>query len=511
MYPALILTHRHRRAFPVAALLAGALVLWFACVALATPFDHDESQYVAGAMLSGHLTIFRDFLYLQPPLHAWTYAPLAWLFPHDVLPAMRLATAASALGVLWCLWAAQRIAGISRDSAIVALLLMASTAAFQFTAGVVRNDMLPTLLLSVGTMLCLRALRDRRRSLWLAAGLCLGLAMSAKLNFVPVGAAVGLFLLRTDRRSSRSDAAWLTAGALAGLFPLFAGWAAAPQAFFYGVVTYGATAPHAWYALNGAGIELTPLGKAAQLLLALAKGPALIALLLVGCATLMARGRPEAAGRQMALWMVAGAIAGAALPTPAQLQYVMPLIPPLALALGYVLDDARRWSGRRRHILLGLLSIGVVPGLLLPVRDMAAMAAQGSPVLEAGAGALWAGRIVGQQARGDSVATLSPHMIAGSGLRLDPRFAAGPFVYRTGWTIPVARARRLHVMTPATLADMDASPPAAILTGYERGTRTLPIAPDAGLIAYARRHGYRAWPMADGVGTLYIRARAQAR
>ena len=511
MYPALILEYRHRRTFPLGALLAGALVFWFACLALATPFDHDESQYVAGAMLSGHLTIFRDFLYLQPPLHAWAYAPLGWLFPHDVMLAMRLATGASALGVLWFLWAAQRIAGISRDSAIVALLLMASTAAFQFTAGVVRNDMLPTLLLSIGTMLTLRALRDRRRSLWLAAGLFLGLAMSAKLNFVPVGAAVGLFLLRADHRSSRRDAAWLSTGIMAGLIPLLAGWAAEPEAFLYGVVTYGATAPHAWYALNGAGIELTPLGKVAQLLLALAKGPALIALLLVGGSAFMARGRPGVAGRQMALWMAAGAIMGAALPTPAQLQYVMPLIPPLALALGHVLDDARRWIDRRRHLLIGLLGIGVVPGLLLPVRDMTAMAAQGSPVLEAGAGAVWAGRIVRQQAQGDSVATLSPHMIAGSGLRLDPRFAPGPFAYRTGWTIPAAQARRLQVMTPGTLADMDADPPAAILTGYERGTRTLPLAPDKGLIAYALRHGYRTWPMPDGVGTLYVRDRAQAR
>ena len=143
--------------------------------------------------------------------------------------------------------------------------------------------------------------------------------------------------------------------------PLFAAWAAAPEAFLYGVVTYGATAPHAWYALNGAGVELAPLGKAAQLLLALIKGPALIALLLVGFTSFMARGQPETAGRRMALWMVAGAFVGAALPTPAQLQYVMPLVPPLTLALGYVLDDARRWSGNRRHILLGLLSIGVVP------------------------------------------------------------------------------------------------------------------------------------------------------
>ncbi|WP_126516920.1 glycosyltransferase family 39 protein [Sphingobium amiense] len=488
-----------------AALLWASLLLWFVALALATPFDHDESQYVAGAMLSGRLTIFRDFLYLQPPLHAWAYAPLAWLFPSHVLTAMRLATAFSAIGALWLIRSAQRTAGISRDSATLALMLMASTAAFQFTAGVVRNDMLPTLLLAGGTMLSLRALKERRRDLWLVAGLCLGLAISAKLNFAPVGAAVGLFLLFGDRRTGFGDAGLLAAGAGFGLVPLLLAWAAAPEAFVYGVITYGATAPHAWYAANGAGDELALLGKTAQLLLALVKGPTLIALLLIGCDRFMTRDRPRSAERRLVLWMVAGALTGAALPTPAQLQYVMPLIPPLALALGHFLDDARDWNARRRHVLLGLLSAGVVPGMIAPIGDIAAMTSRGSPVLEAEAGAEWAGSVVRHETRGATVATLSPHMMAGSGLRLDPRFAAGPFAYRTGWTVPVTQARRLHIMTPQTLSDMDAAPPAAILTGYERGTRTLPLAVDAGLIAYARRRGYRAMAMPDGTGTLYVR------
>jgi hypothetical protein len=60
-------------------------------------------------------------------------------------------------------------------------------------------------------------------------------------------------------------------------------------------------------------------------------------------------------------------------------------------------------------------------------------------------------------------------------------------------------------MIPATLGDMDRDPPAAILTGYEDGTRKLPMRPDDGLIAYARRHGYRMLTMPDGVGRLYLR------
>ena len=47
--------------------------------------------------------------------------------------------------------------------------------------------------------------------------------------------------------------------------------------------------------------------------------------------------------------------------------------------------------------------------------------------------------------------------------------------------------------------------PAAILTGYEHGTRKLPLRPDDGLDNYARHHGYRMVPMPDGVGRLYLR------
>ncbi|MEC3911269.1 glycosyltransferase family 39 protein [Sphingobium sp. CR2-8] len=408
MYRSFVLASPRSRRVPIAILVAMALILWFGLTAIATPFDHDESQYVAGAYFSSRLLIFRDFLYLQPPLHSWTYAPIAWLFPDHMVLAMRLATAATALGTLAALWVAQRIAGVSRDSAAIATLLAASTAAFQFTGAVVRNDMLPTLLSSLALLVSLIALRHCQPRYWFAAGSLFGLAIATKLNFAPLGLMTGLFVISAGGRCGVKAACWLAAGAMAGMTPMLLAWMLAPDAFFYGVLTFGATAPHAWYAANGAFDELATLEKLTDLLKYLWKGPALVALMLLFANWIATRGRVRSPGRRLAIWMTAGALIGAALPTPSQVQYVMPLLPPLALALGYLLDDARRWPVVPRQTLLGLLCLAAIPGMLAATRHVATMLRTGSPVMAADAAAHWAGATVRAEGGGDDIATLSP-------------------------------------------------------------------------------------------------------
>ncbi|WP_372859519.1 ArnT family glycosyltransferase [Sphingobium lactosutens] len=511
MYRQSVLAPARGRAVPIAIVIvvAMALTIWFGLTAIATPFDHDESQYVAGAYFSSHLLVFRDFLYLQPPLHSWAYAPLAWLFPGHMVLAMRLATAATGLCTLLALGMAQRIAGISRGNAVVATLLVAATASFQFTGSVVRNDMLPTLLSSMGLVASLLALRHCTPRYWLAAGSLFGLAIATKLNFAPLGLMTGLFVISTGGRGGVRGGCWLAAGAALGLAPMLVVWVLAPDAFLYGVLTYGATAPHAWYAANGAFDELSSVEKLTDLLKYLWKGPALAALILLVANWIATRRQVRSPGRRLAIWMTGGALIGAALPTPSQVQYVMPLLPPMALALGYLFDDARCWTASRRHMLVAFLCLSVIPGLLPAIRHVGSMMRNGSPVLEAEGAAHWAGMKVRALGGGDDVATLSPHMILGSGLKLDPRFAPGPFAYRTGWTIGPRLARQVHVIIPATLRDLDRDPPDAILTGYEAGTRKLPMRPDDGLVDYARRRGYRTLEMPDGIGRLYLRSFAR--
>ena len=63
------------------------LALALAALAMARPIDHDESQYVAAAVLSAHgLMPYRDFAYLQTPLQPLLFAPIAslggiWAWP----------------------------------------------------------------------------------------------------------------------------------------------------------------------------------------------------------------------------------------------------------------------------------------------------------------------------------------------------------------------------------------------------------------------------------------------
>ncbi|MCB4860097.1 glycosyltransferase family 39 protein [Sphingobium sp. PNB] len=484
---------------PVAA--TAAALLWFGIAALATPFDHDESQYIAGAWFSSRLLIYRDFLYLQPPLHAWLFAPLALGFPGRMLVAMRLATAACALITLLLLHFAQRRAGISRASAALATAFIAATAAFQFTASVTRNDMLPTMLATLAMLLSVIALQAGGRRHWFGAGLFFGLAVAAKLNFIPLGAAVGGFALLARPR----HAAWLALGALAGLAPMLVACALAPAAFFYGVVTFAASGPFAWYAANGAGDELSWGEKFGDLAKYLWRGPALLSLAAIIAHGWASRGRAGPPERRLACWMIGGGLIGAALPTPSQLQYVMPLLPPLGLALGFMLDDARAWPRRARPVLIASLCLSAVPGLLPATRHVIAMAGHGSPILAASDHARWAGAQVRRLTGDDEIVTLSPQQLVDSGLNIDRRFAPGPFVYRTGWTMEGAEARRIHAMIPATLADLDRDPPEAILVGYEMGTRKLPLRPDDSLIAYAKRRAYRMLAMPDGVGKLYVR------
>ena len=505
MYRQLTMAPPRGSVLPAGLVITVALAVWFGLAALATPFDHDESQYVAGAYFSRHLLIFRDFLHLQPPLHSWAYAPIAQFFPEHMVVVMRLVTALTALGTLAVLWKAQRVAGIARDSAAIATLLVASTAAFQFTGSVVRNDMLPTLLASFGMLAILLAIRHRAPRYWVTAGVMFGLAIAAKLNFAPLGLATGLFVMSAGGRCGIRAALWLAAGAAIGMTPMLWALVMAPEGFIYGVLTYGATAPHAWYAANGAAKALSLTGKIADLLISFVEGPALVALVVLAANAFISRHRKRAAGRRLSIWMIAGALLGAALPTPSQLQYIMPVLPPMALALGYLLEDARHWTFAKRQTLLGLLCLSAAAGMASTTLDVADMMRNGSPVLRADRAASWAGDKVRFLASGERVATLSAHMILGSGLKLDPRFAAGPFAYRSGWTVAPALARRVHTMIPATLSDMDRAPPDAILTGYEMGTRKLPLKPDEGLIAYARSRGYQLFPMPDGVGRLYIR------
>lgn len=465
-------------------LLAG---LFLSIMALATPLNHDESQYVAGAVLAAESVPFRDFMALQPPLAFWAWMPLTLLFPGWSFLAIRLSSALFGLIALAAVADSERQLGNESWRWPIGALLLASTNIFLFTSSVARNDALPGMLLALGMAAGLRGIMGRPG--WAgAAGLFLGAAAAAKLSFAPSLAVAGLMMLLHRRRLGIRGLGAFAAGAAAGLASLLAAFLLAPEAFIFGVLRMPLAAPFDWYAGVEDGWSLTLPGKLLGVAGAMLVGPTFVALAAV-LAGMRKDGRDPRV--QFLLALVAGGLAGALLPTPTHPQYLLPLLPSLFALLPHALERIK-WR-EVAYVALGLFAIiGIAPSLFA--------LSQGFPALELEEQA----HRIARHAEAP-IATLAPDRAADSGLAIDPRFATGPFLFRSGSVLTVSDAIRYKVATPAALeALFKERPPRSILIAHEAGGR--PGAPpvDRPLQLWARRHGYRELALPDGVGRLYV-------
>ncbi|MFS0773392.1 glycosyltransferase 87 family protein [Sphingomonas sp. 1P08PE] len=484
-------------------LAVAAVILWFVGRVFVAPLDHDESQYVATAMLVHGALPYRDFVSLQPPLQSWFYAPLGMLPAGYIFPGMRLLTAALAIAALAILYAGQRAAAIDRRAAAATTLAMAACSSFQFSSSIVRNDMLPLVLLVAATFPAMRMADARGRdgvSPAFGCGVLLALAAATKLSYVPMIVAVGLCQIALARRIVDRRILGYGAGLAIGLVPLLVAARVAPGNFHWGVYTFARTAPYDWYATIGRAAELDTTVKLAMLARYMATSPVGVALALVAIGWWRCRAGPNRPAL-MLIAMCAAGLAGAAMPTPAHRQYLLPLLPPLFVLLGLML--ARGRAGRGAWLALAITAaLGLVP----TATALARLPVAGSPLLTAQAQSAAMRWIISSTGTTGPVATLSPDRAVDSGLPLDPRFAAGPFVFRSGELLSPRHARRLNATTPDTLArDFGRHPPAAVLVGYERQVRHGDIQVDRPLEEWAVSHGYAAYALPDRVGRLYVR------
>ena len=498
--------HSRRASFSsrhaIAATAIPALLLLL-CVFTA-PGNHDESQYVAGAALARSGLIYRDYASLQPPLQSWVYAPLAMLFPGWTLLAMRVATALLGAAIASATYRAQRILGIAPRIACLATLLMASCAAYQFTGSVVRNDAMPAALSAWAMVALLSGITNGRLRPIAIAGLLLGAAVGAKLSYAPVLACVSLVLVVQSRRTGFGRPALFAAGALLGLMPMLAAWAAAPDAFVYGVLTYARTAPFDWYAASGRARELGIGFKLLTLTTDALLGPVLLAAVVAAALGFRRWECGRAEHWVLASFVVGGAI-GAVLPTPAQLQYLLPVLPPLFLALGMAMARMRPGSPIARGGAWGM-TLFAVAGTIPTLLDTLNTLASGSPVLQIERRAHWIGNCLRGIGTTGMIATLSPDRAIDSHYPIDPRFSAGPFLFRNGRLMSPELATSVKAVTPQTMGRAFAmDPPAAILVGYEQPGRNGSPPADAPLEAYAQRHHFVAARVPDGIGRLYVR------
>jgi hypothetical protein len=511
-----ILQHLGRLPAWVDLLLIGLIGGMFVLLSLNTGINHDEDQYLGGAVLAWDRLIFRDFMHLQTPLQAWLFAPVAALFSGHALLALRVANASMAWLALAGVYLAQRSTGVGGRTALVATLLLALCPAFRISATLVRNDMAPLAFSAFGIAVALLAIKPGSGArLWLIAGLLFGLATSAKISHAFYLAGAGLFLLWQSRSAShraehvRSLLAY-SVGALGGLLPIIIVFLAAPDAVRFGVVDYFGPGVFDWYRRNGHADMLTMRSNLTRMFDYLADGPALPAsvillLALVGAYRLRLLQRPEV--RLLTILLAAGGTA-ALLPTPAWSYYLLTYLLPLFILFGVALEaGVRRWP-----VPTVLVAAVAVLWALPPAIDYArwtyyALAKTPTEwvVVRFEQQAHWIGDMLRRAGARGTIATLSPFAVVDSGYPLDVRFATGAFIFRSGHLISADDHARFHTVGPQTLRQaLDEDPPAAILTGYQKGTPLFSVRPDDDLRRYAIDRGYRLHRSPMGSAQLFI-------
>lgn len=489
----------------------------FVLLSLNTGINHDEDQYLGGAVLAWDRLIFRDFMHLQTPLQAWLFAPIATLFSGHALLALRVANALFASLALVGVYLAQRGAHVGGRAALISTLLLALSPAFRISATLVRNDMVPLAFSAFGIAMALLAIHrgPGAARLWLMAGLLFGFATSAKISHAFFLAGTGLFLLwpsggAISRTEHVRSLLGYCIGGLGGLLPIIIVFLAAPDAVRFGVVGYFGPGVFDWYRRNGHADMLTMRSNLTRMFDYLADAPALPALIililaLVAGHRLRLLQRPEVG--LLAILLAAGGTA-ALLPTPAWSYYLLTFLLPLFILLGLVLGAASpRWP-----LPTVLAAAVVMPWALPPALDYARWCyyALAKPPAEwvvprFERQAHWIGDVLRRSGAHGAIATLSPFAVIDSGYPLDARFATGAFVFRSGHLISADDHARFHTVGPQTLRRaLDEQPPAAILTGYQEGTPLFSVRPDDDLRRYAVDRGYRLLRSPMGSAQLFL-------
>jgi hypothetical protein len=473
------------------------LAAFLALLAFARPLDHDESQYVAAATLARHGVVYRDFAYLQTPLQALLFAPLTALLGMWAFPGMRLLNALLGAATVALVYAAARAAGVNRAAAFLAAGLLSCCDVFLFSAAVARNDMLPACLFAGALWLMCYQTRDvGNRAAAVAIGLLLSAATAAKLSYaIPALAYGGLALI--DRRHRP---VWLILGAIPPAALVAATWAAAPSAFAFDVLRFPTAAPEQFYAA-GRAWKLAVWARVFDISKFLALGPALLTIALV-----IRDRRRDSLAVMLDVMIIAGLIA-AILPAPTWRQYLLVMLPPLFVRAAWILSH---WcSSDRGRLVAGIfIAAGLAPSLL----TVGGATVSGWPLLAAIRDGHALRSAMDRLNVAGPIATLSPQFVPATGRPIDPRFATGPFYFRSTGLLSALDERRFALISRATVAaQLDARPPAAIVTGGEGLWTSGDPSLDAALSAAARALGWRATGVPDTRFTLYVRPRDHGR
>nr|NUR37522.1 hypothetical protein [Sphingomonas sp.] len=433
-------------------LLSAIILCSLLFIALIRPVSRDEGQYVAAtAFVAAGRLPYRDFAYLQTPLQPFALAPIAWLFPGWLFATSRLANALLGFATVLLVYVASRQLGAERRAAIAAAALLPLCFAFLWAVGLARNDMLPAALLAFAMWVWTG---PRRGWAYLSAGIALGLAAGVKISYaVPLATTLAISLFTPGERRHTLIVA---IGSAIGLAPSIVIAAIDPSAFFFEAITYPAKAPLLWYTEVGKPSRLGPQ-RFLYLLNVAALGPALIAAIEVGRAW-----RPNGwhcdHRHRILLAAAAGGLVSAMLNRPFQPPYLIPALPPLFVLTAVVCD----WP--RTRLRQAAWAVFIALGLIAPVRWLHKdWKARQLPLISVESASREIGTELRERIGDEPVATLSPEYLVDSGYRLDPRFAAGPFLFRTRGMVSERDAREWNVVARDQVGTLPTAPPVAIV------------------------------------------------
>jgi hypothetical protein len=496
------------RRISLAAVTWAAVALLLVVLAIANPMNADEDLFVAPAAVPASARIYVDFLFLHMPLQAELTRPFAALMPGYGLIAFRVAMAVLGTALLGVVYVAQRGLGIGRRNAIICTALLACTYSFQFSSGVVRNDILAALLLTAGIAVGLVGLRFRPHGApaWCAAGLLFSAAAAVRISAAFPAAGAGLFLLAelAHGRMTPQVVAAFSVGAIVGLVPCLQAWLAAPEAFIYSVLTYPSTGNLYWYLITGRQARLSPAANIAITLGVLAVGPGLGATVAVARALARREWSAERTEPRVLLLdflIIAGLIAGL-LPTPTNFQEAMTFLPQLFIRLGLELPRLLASAEKIDRFAVRLMAFGAVIGGGYGLFVIAPQAHETWPAISVTRQAHWIGERLRADGADGFVSTFAAAAVLDSGYALDPRFTSGVFLYRMVALIPADRLDRLHGIGAQNLTQaLDKDPPAAIVVGDS----VMKSAMERDLRNYAVSHHYQRETSPSGHYDLYIR------
>ncbi len=478
--------------------------------AMTAPLDYDEELYVTGAYFARSLSVYGDFVSVQPPLYTWILSAIFEVVGNGYLLTARLVTWIFGFGTCAMLYSLLASCGTGRVGAFALVLGFATSPFTQGPLVETRNDIMPLFFFLAALRLCLGPDGEFSRSVpqLMLSGFFAALAAATKYTYIfaaPIVAAVLLHGEHVCREANRAFAAPRTgsflAGATLGILPLIYSLAVHQDRFVFETLQFHLTAGFDWYTAQGFGEFVTLEHKIKSLPgRMIRRGNASI--LIIGALSALAVAFSTSRHpRRTFRWepreivlvgLFCGALVFATLSGPgAHAMYFAPVAALGALLVGRVYAAAR--PGMPAWLTAMVLIISLLPavpayqrygGWLVRSADLGQWTG-----IQTHRSAVRIAQMLAQHGVSGHVATLFPTVVMDQN-RVLPEFAAGPFFFRSADTYSAEQVAQLHGVGPATLDALFAvSPPAAIVAGFGPFRFKWNPPMDAALIDYARRSG----------------------